>query len=117
MLDAERERASHAVAARDAHFAEWRDAASSAGQLSPALLANFAGALAALTSECEKARIQLLRQQTEFDACRTRFKQGDRLAELASKHVADAKGRHRRALDERRMAELDIRSACSTEDR
>lgn len=115
-VDAGRERESQAVAARDAHFSAWRATAHPNDGLSPTLLLNFSGALAEIASECEAARKQLLQRQTEFDTYRQALEQNDRLAELADEHVLQAEKRHRRALDERRMAELETRSAGPTED-
>ncbi|WP_322026135.1 hypothetical protein [Burkholderia sp. BCC1977] len=117
LRDAGRERESRAVAARDAHFAAWRAAVGTAGQLVPALLTNFAGAIAGLAAECDTARAQQIQRQAALDACLQQLTQHDRLAELANEQVAAAEGQYRRALDERRMAEREIRSTATMEDR
>lgn len=102
--------------ARDTHLRTWRNAAASHEGLSPALLNNFASAFVPIALKHTEACEQRREQQAELDAVRQLLTQCDRLAELAEEHVSLAGKRHRQALDEKRMAQLEIRAPRSTED-
>ncbi|NTX26870.1 hypothetical protein HT746_06940 [Burkholderia pyrrocinia] len=111
-LDVERDRQRRVEAVHDAHLAAWRDAAMG-DRLSPALLANCSAALLSVSVQRDAASRRVDLRTAELEAVRATLQQRDRLAESADRHVSHAEKRHRAALDERRMTELEIRVALS----
>lgn len=106
----------HTEKTRDAHLQAWRSAATSHGGLSPALLDNFATAFIPIATAHAEAREQRRERETELDAARRLLAQRDRLAERAEERVFHAGRRYRQALDEKHMAQLEIRLSPSMED-
>ncbi|WP_175693027.1 hypothetical protein [Burkholderia ambifaria] len=115
-LDHASRRMTEALAAQDAHFDAWREAAGESGRMSIALLDNFARALEGIASERRAAREALDHRRREFDASRHALAQLDRLTELANEDASRASRRHRQAIEERRLSERESRPTPSTED-
>ncbi|KVT75671.1 hypothetical protein [Burkholderia territorii] len=111
-LDVERDRQQQVEAAHDSHLAAWRGAAR-ADRLSPALLANCSAALDSISMQRDAASRRVDMRATELEVVRTDLQQRDRLADAADQHALQAKKRHRAALEERRMTELETRVALS----
>ncbi|AMU11435.1 hypothetical protein [Burkholderia cenocepacia] len=109
-LDVERVRQQQVEAEHDAHLATWHGAAQAA-QLSPALLANCSAALDSVSMQRDAASRRVDMRTTELEVVRAALQQRDRLADAADRHALHAEQRHRAALDERRMTELEIRAA------
>ncbi|VWD13442.1 hypothetical protein BLA39750_03388 [Burkholderia lata] len=111
-LDIERVRQRQVDAEHDAHLAAWHGAATS-DRLSPALLANCAAALVAVSAQRDAALRRVDARTAELAAVREVLQQRDRLAEAADRQALHVEKQHRAALDERRMTELEIRVALS----
>ncbi|KVT06122.1 hypothetical protein WT97_10885 [Burkholderia sp. MSMB1459WGS] len=113
-LDVERDRQQQVEAEHDSHLAAWRGAAL-ADRLSPALLANCSAALESVSIQRNTAARRVDMRTTELEVVRAALQQRDRLADAADQHALHMEKRHRAALDERRMTELEIRVALSGE--